>query len=826
MKKTAALLLFCCCRLILPAQTDSSYIKADTLKVVQLNNDVLSYDTRYFKLNPDARLIDLVNKMPAVLNVNNNWVSRGDNVTEFMVDWITFFYKNDDAMLYNMPARFVGRVDLFEDLSVPGFYQKISDNEYDKAVHFITDSSYANKSFGRAYLGGGMPDGKWNTGFNFDYFKRERHLNVTANSNNVNDQIYSKADLAGVQGSSGIEDHGEGNSVVDAARSFMSNLSLFQLDQSIGINTSNSVGISYFDWPGNLLFYVNYFYNNTNNNTESQLSRDYIDGESQGTDYNELSNSNSNNQNHRLKFRTAYYFDPFTILRLTAGLTTQNTKGTNEVRSNYFNNLSPVLQSSDSSNVERTGVDAWAELLFVKKSEKHHQRSFSIGVTPSINRQDGNSALKAIISDETGQEYSLAFQSDYYRQQTGVSARVAYTDRLFSDYTRFFIDYTPEFSRGRSFKKVDDFITNDPDFFIDDSLMSNDFTADYMKQRVGLGAQHNYGKWEVMAGVYAQYATLHNSDTRDQLDFNNHLFSVFPMVNLLYKVSPNQNLRVHFKGFTKQPSLAQSENLLRMNNPINLKSGNPFLELEWHNQFTARYTIVNDQTSAWMFFALAEYVDNYIGTELINMPIDPGSSTNITMGSPRNFDHYFSSALYASYSKYLQPWKSNVDATVQYGYAYVPGMSNNVDNTLKRNIMALNLRLSSGISENIDFTLNSNTAYSFAHYVTTGQNANVFQQKSYAMVNVIFCKGWFVNTNFTQTYNYYASSSSGENVFLWNASAGYKFLHNKAAEVRLTVHDILNQNKNIDYYVTDIYTENSSSNNIKRYFMLSLVYNL
>jgi hypothetical protein len=51
-------------------------------------------------------------------------------------------------------------------------------------------------------------------------------------------------------------------------------------------------------------------------------------------------------------------------------------------------------------------------------------------------------------------------------------------------------------------------------------------------------------------------------------------------------------------------------------------------------------------------------------------------------------------------------------------------------------------------------------------------------------------------------------------------------LKNKAAEVKLTVFDLLNQNKAITRSIGDNYFEDNRTNVIKRYFLLSFTYNI
>jgi len=61
---------------------------------------------------------------------------------------------------------------------------------------------------------------------------------------------------------------------------------------------------------------------------------------------------------------------------------------------------------------------------------------------------------------------------------------------------------------------------------------------------------------------------------------------------------------------------------------------------------------------------------------------------------------------------------------------------------------------------------------------------------------------------------------------MWNASLSKQFLKNKAAELKLTVYDILNQNKSITRTIGENYFEDNSTNVIRRYFLISFIYNL
>jgi hypothetical protein len=65
-----------------------------------------------------------------------------------------------------------------------------------------------------------------------------------------------------------------------------------------------------------------------------------------------------------------------------------------------------------------------------------------------------------------------------------------------------------------------------------------------------------------------------------------------------------------------------------------------------------------------------------------------------------------------------------------------------------------------------------------------------------------------------------------QNIFLWNAALGYKFLKDKSLEVKFGVNDIMNQNNGISRTVSETYVEDTRNKVLKRYWMMTVTYNL
>src|SRR5690606_28840952 len=93
-------------------------------------------------------------------------------------------------------------------------------------------------------------------------------------------------------------------------------------------------------------------------------------------------------------------------------------------------------------------------------------------------------------------------------------------------------------------------------------------------------------------------------------------------------------------------------------------------------------------------------------------------------------------------------------------------------------------------------------------------------------LNWIFWKGVVFNTDVSNTIYNGLSQSFNQQYYLWNAYVGYKLGKNKAFEAKVSVFDILNQNRSINRTVTGAYTEDSYTNVLRRYVMFTLTYTL
>ena len=86
--------------------------------------------------------------------------------------------------------------------------------------------------------------------------------------------------------------------------------------------------------------------------------------------------------------------------------------------------------------------------------------------------------------------------------------------------------------------------------------------------------------------------------------------------------------------------------------------------------------------------------------------------------------------------------------------------------------------------------------------------------------------GWFLQNDLNNQLYSGLTAGYNQNYFLWNMSAGKKFLKNQRGELKASVFDLLKQNRSISRNVNETYIEDVRNQVLQQYFMLTFSYSL
>lgn len=799
---------------------------------VQILGDSLQFNAEAFKTNPDANVEDLVTKMPGITSQDGELKVNGEKVQQILVDGKPFFGEDPNMALKNLPAQVVDKIQVFDRQSEQSQFTGFDDGETLKTINIVTRPGMNNGVFGKLYGGYGSDD-RYTAGGNINSFKGDRRISIVGITNNINQQNFSTEDLVGaVAQTSGRGRSGRGRRQGGSRGSDIGN---FLVGSQGGISTTHSIGLNYNDvWGSKIKLNASYFFNKAINNNNSSVKRTFITAADSALIYNETKNVRSQNDNHRFNLRFEYDLDSSNFFVITPKFSWQD----NSSASNMAG-IKSIQETNSESRTENLNIsDNLAynfsnNLLYRRRFEKKG-RTLSLSLRTDIRNKERERTLNS-LNQFTGKNDSIINQnSNQLTKEYSISSRITYTEPI-GKTGRFQINYSPTYKQNRTDKKTRNFNSAEQEYLQLDTALSNDFGNTYTAHKAGLDYNYNNKKVRFSSGVDYEYSSLIGDQTfpspfRLEKSFQNLL----PQASFNYKFSKEKNLRIRYRTSTDEPSVSQLQNVVDNANPLFLKSGNPNLKQEYSHDISFRYNYTNavKATSLFLLFN-TDFTQNYIANATIMPSTDStvvngivlNRGTQLTM--PVNLDGYLVSRSFFTYAFPVTFIKSNLNLNTGFTYNRTPALINNQNNLANNYNLSQGLVIGSNISENIDFNLSYTANYSIVkNTIQKRSDNNYFNQHTSLKLNLILWKGLVFNSNLDHLLYTGLSEDFNQSFILWNASLGYKFLKDRSLELKASVFDILDQNNSISRNVTETYIEDEETTILRRYFLLTLSYNI
>ncbi|MBS1773767.1 MAG: TonB-dependent receptor [Bacteroidetes bacterium] len=826
-------------------QASSSSLKNVTVETKQIRaeqkGDTTEFNANAFKTHPDATTEDLVNKMPGISTQDGTLKANGEQVKQVLLDGKPFFGDDVNTAIKNLPAEVVDKIQVFDKLSDQAQFTGFDDGNSQKTINITTRQGKNNGTFGRVYAGYGTDD-RYLAGGNINYFKGARRISLLGLFNNVNQQNFSTDDLLGVTGGSSGQNRGgfqRGGGGAFGGRGGNQNFGggdgagNFLVGQQGGIATTNAVGLNYSDnWGKKIKVTGSYFFNSSNTVNNTTLTRQYLTAQDSNITYNEKSTANQKNQNHRANLRLEYEIDSSNSIVLQPRFSYQiNNSSSSLTGANTLPGDIPYGNTQTNNAAKNDGYTFSNNLLYRHKFKKRG-RTISLNINTQLNNKDGDGtyySANQLPSDTNIIDQRYDLKNNGYT----LAPSLNYTEPI-SKKGQLQVNYSPSFTSNTSDKETFDKNTVTGEYSKTDTLLSNKYDNTYNRQRGGISYRYNNMKTSFNIGVDADYAELSGSQTYPHsFSLSKTFTNILPNAMFNRRYTNGKNLRIMYRTSTDAPSISQLQSVVDISNPLLLKTGNPDLKQSYTNNLIIRYGATNAKTAHSFFvFAYASYVNNYIGnatyiprkdTIINSIAVNRGSQISL----PVNLDGNVTARTFATYGLPVKWIKSNLNLNAGFNYTRTPGMINYATNLLNNYAMNGGVTLSSNISEKIDFTLSYNGSYNIAENTLQTQSNNTYYSQTTSLrINWLPYKGFVLNTNLLHTLYSGLTQSYNQDYLLWNASIGYKFLKNRALEAKVSVYDLLDQNRAISRTVTETYIEDSYTNVLKQYFMFTLTYTL
>jgi hypothetical protein len=806
--------------------------------VVQ-KGDTSQFSASQYKVNPDATTEDLIKKMPGITVARDGTVTaQGETVKKVTIDGKDFFGDDASAALKNLPSEVVDKIQVFDRLSDQAQLTGFDDGNSQKAINIVTKSGVKNGQFGRIYGGYGT-DERYAAGGNVSFFKGSRRISLVGNFNNINQQNFASQDLLGLTSSGNNRGGGGGQrgGGGPGGGGFGGGNDNFSVGQSNGISKTNALGINFSNQYGKKLSLSgSYFYNNSQNNNASLVNTETFAPGGKNQFSNQAGDAVTTNNNHRINMRLEYKIDSSNSIFIIPSVNFQDNN------SNSFSNYKSYYGLNDSistslinSGNDRKGYNIRNNVMF-RHSFAKRGRSISLGFNTNFSKNSGETITDAryrffdngIVEDSAQNQFA-----DNLTTGENYGVNLAYTEPI-GKKGQLQVEYNPSIQKNKADQQTFNYDGQKYSRF--DTTLSNKFDNTVTTNRGGLTYRFSQNRDDMFSvGVNFQQAKLESQRVFPTItSVSQSFFDVLPNAMWRKKLSTVSNIRVFYRANVNFPSVNQLQDVVNPNNPLRVSSGNPSLKQSNTQFLGGRYSYTNSKTSKSFFANLFvqtanDYISNatYIASKdsVIQKGIELKKGSQLT--KPVNLDGYKNLRTFFTYSMPMKPIKTTLNLSTGFGYSKLPGMVNYRETTTDNYLYNAGIVLASNISEYVDFNLNYTANFNEAkNSFNAGLNNRYINQTAGLALNLLTKKGWFLQNDVNnQTYSG-LSEGLNQSFWLWNAALGKKLGKKKTSELKLSVFDLLKQNQSITRYVNESGIQDTQSEVLQQFFMLTYTYSL
>lgn len=797
------------------------------MRRAEQRGDTTIFNAAAFQVHADATAEDLIAKMPGVVKDGDGLKVQGETVKRVLVDGEEFFGDDASIALRNLPAEIIDKVQVFDRMSDQAQFTGFDDGNRDKTINIVTKPGRNTGVFGRATAGYGTDD-RYLTSATVNWFKGVQRLSLIGQSNNINQQNFSMQDLVGVTSSGGGGGRGGGGGMRQAND--------FLVGTQPGINTTSSIGLNYSDRFGKKTkLTASYFYNrqhsaNTNASERTTFLNDTL------AQYTASSNDrNAVNNNHRLSFRLEHSFDSLHSIILTPRIGLQRNSSNSLRLSSVTDDAGEELTGSRNENRSvRDGLDFSNSLLFRRRFATKG-RTFSANLSTSISGQDSENRLLAqnrFLSDSI---------SDSDLDQRAVGENLTQRHGLELNYTeplgkqgqiQFKVEPTIQLSDAERITRDLDSSNGQGTL---NTRLSNLADNTIRTLRGGMGYRIRAERITFNVGVDAMATDMHSEQTYPYtITVERSFANVLPYAMMMFRPDKNTRLRLNYRTNTRTPSITQLQTVIDNSDPLKLSTGNLSLEQGYQHNLSLNFNTI-DSSKTKPFFAMLQFAAEQ--DRISNVTYAPVRDSLLANGTvlarggqltlPMNLDGYLSARLFSNYGMPIKAIGSNLNFNGGGSVERLPGAVNGIRSFTMNTNWNLGAVVSSSVNKNVDFRVgysaNFNTARSD---LRASLNNDYYQGRLSGKVVLSGWKGWVLDNEVN--YDQYVGLGSGfdQDALVWNAAIARKFMKNDALELRITAYDILNRNVSVAREVSDTYIQNTVTNMLRQYFMVTLSFNL
>jgi len=792
---------------------------------VQVNGDTLEFNAESFKTKPNAVVEDMLRKMPGVEVAQDGSIRvNGRPINRVLVNGRDFFNGDPRMATKNLPADAVDKVQVFEKLSDQSAFTGVDDGNSEKTINLKLKKDRNRAVFGKAGIAAGN-DNRYDGQFNLNKFKDARQISAIGMSNNTNRQGFSLMDMLNFSGQNRRMMGGGGGIVINTNGPEDFGLPVAGINSNQGITQTTAMGLNFSDnWNKRTDVNASYFYTNLRFDNDRNTNRQNFGATNS---FNQQQNSSSLNttESHRLNLSLDHKIDSFNSIKWTALAGTQH--GNNLAGSDYSSFIPGDKMLNKGTSDIRTssrGENISNNLLYRHKFPKKG-RTISLNASMQYNNSRGKSLQDAInyyYSNGTIAETDTIDQNTSLNSLTySYGGTATYTEPLSK---RSLLEFRGYYNRsvGELDRRAFDYNSGTGKHDLANPLLSNAFKYEYFNYGTGFSYRMQQKKLTMSAGANVQEAALESRLKDSSFKVDQTFRNILPLANINYQFSRMKSLRIDYTTSLNQPTATQLQPVKNINDPLNIRNGNPNLKQEYIHNLNIQFFNANPGKQSNLFAFI-----NYSNRQNAIVNSDVISSAGVRTSTPVNTDGVYN--IQGAFEKGFRITSLKTRFGVGVNGLYNRYM-NFIDGQKNRaTTVTAGPRISAEYDYKEKFNLSMVARYSYnkASYSLLPLQENEYGRQQFNIEGFYnFTHNWTLASD--MAYSKFTGRSEGFNTSTatWNASLSKLFLRSKKAELKLTVYDILKQQTGIDRNASANFIEDIQYNTLQRYFTIGFTYSL
>ncbi|WKB81869.1 outer membrane beta-barrel protein [Cellulophaga lytica] len=775
---------------------------------IQIKQDTIAYNANSFKTNPDDNLEELLTKLPGLeIDADGNINAQGNEVAKIMVDGKEFFGGDPSIVLKNLSADAIANIEIIDKKSDEAELTGVDDGNKQMVINFTLKKTKKNNGFGKVSVGMGL-DSKYFSNLNYNKFTSKTQFSVIGKLNNIN---VTGSNIQGfLKNANGIADESD-----DEEDNNQQNKSLsgYLKTGVAGIN----VGHEFKDKES---LNIDFFYNLSDNEGVSNTKRINFSNNS-NFDFRTENTFNNSSNNYNLNFDYKNKSNKNNSLLIKGKFTKDNIDYTTNRDGFYFNELNELATSNIlASNNKRDKSLADVTINFYQRLAKLG-RSFNVGLRTTANNSNRLNNQTTLITRKQNTNSPTTSNIDAIRDEdfatTTVNLNFKYTEPL----------------GNNNYIKLETYVrnrTNNEDVHQSKTTISTTakdellaYKYKHIENSTKTRLAHSYSPGKLNTYVAIELQELSRTfGVLTEVDIVSSKLYVNPMANIVYKPVRGQKYRLNYRKTVRNPNSFQSSTVINDINPYNIRKGNPDLNAEKTNAFTIN-TVVHNFKSDLSFNTRFDY-QNTADAIIRSVTIDDDYIRTISYQNSGKKERFNSNI---SFSQKLKDIGLRYTFKNKNTYTSANSIVNLQTNKVKSTDIMLSLLLENNTKSTLDVKAGAtystnNTTFS----IENNLDRKYTKQQYFVMFDKDFTKKLSFNTQLDYLVFVDDKFKSNQKLPLWNSTISYAFSKNKSNILKLVLIDLLDKNINIERRSTINYFEETESESLGRYIILSFTHKL